>query len=62
MLYILGGDIRTKTLPTDTPNLLKDYIYSIIVENPMKRPSDCKMLNRELREIREKVFGRTHTM
>jgi serine/threonine protein kinase len=62
MIYILGGDIRSMTLPDDVPELLKDFIYAMIREDPMERPKSCKGLNEELGEIRKKLFKRAHSM
>jgi len=62
MIYISGGDIQTKTLPPDIPGLLKDFIYSMVREHPLKRPNNSKELNKELGMIREKLFRRKHTL
>ena len=62
MLYILGGDIRSKSLPDPVPGLLKDFIYAMIREDPMKRPKSCKELNEELGEMRKRLFKRGHSL
>ena len=62
MLYILGGDIRSKSLPDTVPGLLKDFIYAMIREDPMKRPKSCKELNEELGDIRKRLFKRGHLL
>ena len=62
MLYILGGDIRSKSLPDTVPGLLKDFIYAMIREDPMKRPKSCKELNEELGEMRKRLFKRGHSL
>jgi len=60
-IYMIGGDIKTKSLP-DIPDLLKDFIYSLVIENPLKRPNNCKELNDKLGAIREKLFKRAHIL
>jgi serine/threonine protein kinase len=61
MIYIIGGDIRSNRLPDDLPPLLEDFIYSLVRQDPAKRPKNCKELNNQLGEIREKIFSRKHT-
>ncbi len=56
-IYGLG---MTKILP-DLPAPVMEFSESMIVTDPRKRPRDCKGLNRRLGEIREAVFGRTHS-
>jgi serine/threonine protein kinase len=62
LLFILGGDIRNKMLPSQTPKPLQDFIYALVREDPLQRPRDCQALNQELGGIREKVFGRKRTL
>jgi len=61
IIYALGGNIITKELPDDIPDLLKDFIHNMVRENPLKRPNNCKELNEELGLIREKLFKRKHS-
>jgi serine/threonine-protein kinase len=62
MIYMLGGDIRSKTVPDSVPWQLKDFIHAMIREDPLKRPKSCKELNEELGEIRNKLFKRKHSL
>lgn len=61
MLFILGGDLRSRILP-DVPAPLRDFIRAMILHDPRQRPRDCKALNRELTTLREQLFGRRHTL
>jgi serine/threonine-protein kinase len=62
MIYMTGGDIKSNRLPDDLPNVLEDFIYSMVRHDPMKRPKNCKELNNQLGDIREKLFNRKHTL
>jgi eukaryotic-like serine/threonine-protein kinase len=61
MLYVLGGDVTTQTLP-DLPAPLRDYVSAMIQSRPLERPHDCRALNERLSEIRVELFGRQHTL
>ncbi len=61
MLYILGGDIRSKSLPPETPEPLKDYVYAMVRDDIRQRPKDCKQLNEALSAIRDQLFQRKHS-
>ena len=54
-------NIKTKKIPENVNIFLREFIENMITENPLKRPNDCKKLNDELSEIREKIFNRKHT-
>ncbi len=63
MLYILGGDVAKKSLPKDVPKPIADFCQSLICYNPTDRPNWDKNNPLEtLSDIREKVFGRRHTI
>jgi len=63
MLYALGGDPRTRTLPPFVPKEIEEYISSLIRHNPMDRPNWGNTdLIKNLSDIREKVFGRRRTL
>lgn len=62
MLYILGGDFRSKTLPDTLAGLLKDFICDMLREDPMERPDNCKDLNEKLGELRKDLFKRAHVL
>lgn len=61
MIFLLGGNIKTKEVPFNIPDILKEFIERMIKENPLERFYDCKKLNDELSEIRELIFNRKHT-
>lgn len=62
MIYLLGGDIQSKTLPDSTPDELQKFILTMIRANPLQRPKDCNGLNQDISAIREKLFNRKHSM
>lgn len=62
LIYLLGGDIQSKTLPSNIPDQLKDFIFRLLPANPLQRPKDCNLLNQEITTVREKLFNRKHTM
>lgn len=62
MLYALGGNPLTKTMPADIPPQIKEFCNSMIVYNPADRPNWDKLnLVQRLSDIRMDVFGRRHT-
>jgi eukaryotic-like serine/threonine-protein kinase len=62
MLYALGGDPFTKTLPADVHPKLKDYCNQMLRYNPIDRPNwEKKNLVEELSNVRLEVFGRRRT-
>lgn len=60
IIYLIGGNIKTMEIP-DLPGALKNFIFSLTQEDPLKRPSDCLELNHELGSIREKLFDQIET-
>ena len=63
LLYALGGDPRTKSMPDAVPQELKDYLSQFIRHNPLDRPNwDKADLIKTLSDIRQNVFGRRKTM
>jgi eukaryotic-like serine/threonine-protein kinase len=62
MLYALGGDIPTKSLPKDISKHTAEYCRSLLRYDPMERPNWEKTdLVGKLEQIRQDVFGRRHT-
>jgi eukaryotic-like serine/threonine-protein kinase len=62
MLYALGGDPATKTLPKDIAEPLKRFCESMIRYDPMERPNWDKLnLIDRLSDVRYEVFGRRNT-
>ena len=60
-VFLAGGNVQTGSLPSDVPSALKNLIERMIRHDPMARPQDARKLNRELTEIRKRVFGRTQS-
>ncbi|MFA5797853.1 MAG: serine/threonine-protein kinase [Candidatus Woesearchaeota archaeon] len=61
LLSALGGDVRKKSIPTDTPQEITDFCMDLLKFDPIERPSWNKNdpLVR-ISDIREHVFGRRH--
>ncbi|MBU0666833.1 MAG: serine/threonine-protein kinase [Nanoarchaeota archaeon] len=63
MLYALGGDVKSKSLPKNVPKEIADFCNQLLVFDPQKRPCWEKTnLIEELSDIRQHVFGRKHVM
>lgn len=58
MMYALGGDIRKRTYPHDTPQALQEYCNRLLRYNPMDRPNWKSNLIKELSDARLEAFGR----
>jgi len=62
MLCALGGDPRTRDLPKDVPEPIRDYCNSLLKYDPMERPNWEKTnLIQNLSDVRFQVFGRRNT-
>ena len=62
LLYILGGDLNTPSLPPNLPKPMADFINDMLRQDPMARPRDAKQLNARLTSLREELFGRAHKL
>lgn len=62
MIYALGGDPISKSIPDYVPKLLGDFFNSMVRYDPMERPNWKKQdLVARLSDIRLEVFGRRHS-
>lgn len=64
MVYALGGldSVRKKEVPVETPDLICDFIRRLMVRDVLSRPKwDKEDLTETIRNIRKKVFGRSHS-
>jgi serine/threonine protein kinase len=61
MIYLLGGDLRTKELP-GVPDPLREFVHALVRDDPRERPRDAKKLNDEVGRLREELFGRPHML
>ncbi len=62
-LFGLTGDIervKSRQIPSDVPEELRNFIRKLIVFRAEDRPSSANQLFQELQDIRVKVFGRLH--
>lgn len=62
MLYMLGGDIRSKVVPDTVPDALQAFIYALLREDPRQRPRNCQELNEQLGALRKTLFSRAHSL
>lgn len=63
MAYAIGSDLDRKKFHKDTPTEIADFCNSLLIYDPTKRP--CWERNNPLEMlsgIRQKVFGRRHTL
>ena len=61
-VFMAGGDVAMKHLPSDMPTLLKDFITKLIRRDATARPSNVDELIAELQTIRSSLWGRTSTL
>jgi len=62
MIYSLGGDLKSRKVPSDVPDEICGFIKRLIVRDVAQRPDwKTQDLCDELRDIRKKVFGRAHS-
>lgn len=57
MIHTLGGDIGSMTMPDSVPRRMQEYFSRMVVRQPLRRPSDLGKLQRELSDMRQKLFG-----
>jgi len=63
MIYMLGGDVSKKHVPSHVPDALCDFIRRLIVRDVLARPRwDKESLIDVLQSVRENSFGRTCSM
>jgi serine/threonine protein kinase len=62
LLYALGGNPMTKTLPADIPPQIGEFCNSLLRYNPVERPNwDKENLVQKLSDVRLEVFGRRNS-
>ena len=62
MIYALGGDPISKTIPDHVPKQLQDFFLELVRYNPMDRPNwEKNDLVSRLSDIRQEVFGRRNS-
>ena len=60
MLYALGGDLRCKAFPKDTPKELREFCARLLRYDPSERPNWSSNLFAQLSDARFVAFGRRH--
>ena len=62
MIFALGGDVKTKKVPSSVPKPVRDFLSDLVVFEVNNRPHWKKVdLLEELRKVRIAAFGREHT-
>jgi len=62
MIYAFGGDPATRKVPKNVPRGVRDFIADLLVYDVLSRPHwDNVDLVQQLRDVRMKEFGRSHT-
>ncbi|MBS3164889.1 serine/threonine protein kinase [Candidatus Woesearchaeota archaeon] len=62
LLYALGGDILTKSIPDSVPAPLREFCESLLKYDAKERPRwESVDLVKRLSDIRQEAFGRRHT-
>lgn len=57
MIWLLGGDPASETLPAAVPERLERFLRFLLKESPVQRPQDAWELYRALEKIRDELFG-----
>lgn len=57
MIYILGGDPRNNTFPSQVPKLMQSYFKGCLMTSPTMRPQYAWDLLDEFNELIEKLYG-----
>ncbi|MFA6096351.1 MAG: hypothetical protein WC788_01840 [Candidatus Paceibacterota bacterium] len=57
MIYALGGDIRTNTMPGSVDERFQRFIRFFVMESPIQRANDAWEMHAQLRDLRKKIWG-----
>lgn len=57
MLYLLGGDIKTKLFPSGIDPKIKNFLEGFLLDDPHRRTDDAWKAHGKLKKIRTEVFG-----
>lgn len=60
MIYLLGGDPKTVTIPSSVDRRIADFLRRLTKPDPLERAQDAWELHREFSELRTKVYGKKH--
>lgn len=58
MIYLLGGDVESKTIPGDIEDELARFLGSLVMESPLQRQQDAWVLHGQLDTLVKKLWGR----
>ncbi len=57
MIYILGGDIKTNTMPRTVDERFQRFIRFFVMESPIQRANDAWEMHEQLRSLRREIWG-----
>jgi hypothetical protein len=57
MIYLLGGDPVTGTLPDATPKRLQSFFRGVTLKKPAQRPQNALTLLDEFNDLIEQLWG-----
>lgn len=60
MIYLLGGDVRTDTIPDSVDPRIAAFLRKFLIKDPAKRANDAWQMHAELQNLRQRVFGARH--
>lgn len=60
MIYLLGGDVKSRKLPAGLPVPVASIIRSCIAEDPARRPKDGRVVLDEFTQAIREAWGRTY--
>ncbi len=58
MIYILGGDIKEKTIPSSVNPKIQRFIKYFVLDSPLQRPQDAWQMHRQLDSLVRELWGR----
>jgi len=57
MIYLLGGNIRTNTMPNSVDERFQRFIRFFVMESPIQRANDAWEMHEQLRGLRREIWG-----
>lgn len=57
IVYVLGGDVLTNTLPSHIPSYFESFLKSCLLQNPDYRPQDAWQLHEDLKKHMAHHYG-----
>jgi hypothetical protein len=57
MIWAMGGDLETNSMPDDVEPDLQRFIQSFVLESPIQRPQDAWQLHGQLQNLVIRLWG-----